>query len=67
MKNDASKTLGEWTKKKHDTPGAQQAGYDEHKEQPLSETSYTHKNFFGAVGPPSFGCTQVPTNKKCLL
>jgi hypothetical protein len=64
-KNDAGKTLGERTKKKHDTPRAQQVGYNEHKEQPLSETSYTHRNFFGVVAPPSFACTQVPTDKKC--
>jgi hypothetical protein len=31
----------------------------------LSETSYTHRNFFGVVAPPSFACTQVPTDKKC--
>jgi hypothetical protein len=34
-------------------------------QQPLSEMSYTHRNFFGFVPPPSFGGTQASTNKKC--
>jgi hypothetical protein len=65
MKNDASKTLGEWTKKQHDTPGALQVGYKEHEEQPLSEMSYNHRDSFGFVPLLSDGRTQASTNKKC--
>jgi hypothetical protein len=50
-KNDASKALGERTKKQRDTPGALPVGYKEHEEQPLSEMSHTHRNFFGFVAP----------------
>jgi hypothetical protein len=47
MKHGASKTLGEWTKKQHDTPRALQVGYRKHSEQPLSGKSQTHRDFFG--------------------
>jgi hypothetical protein len=63
-KNDASKALGERTKKQHDTPGDLQVGYKEHEEQPLSEMSHTHRDFFGFVTPPSYGKTPASTNKK---
>jgi hypothetical protein len=58
MKHDVSKTLDEWTmKKQHDTPRALQVGYRKHMQQPMSEMSYTHRDSFGFVPPPSFGCT----------
>jgi hypothetical protein len=63
-KNDDSKTLGERPKKQHNTPRALQVGYRKHKEQPLSEMSHTHRDFFGFVPPPSFESTQASTNKK---
>jgi hypothetical protein len=65
MKHDASKTLGERTKKKHDTPRAMQIGYRKHMQQPFSETSHTHRGFFGFVAPPSYERTQASTDKKC--
>jgi hypothetical protein len=65
MKHDTSKTLGEWTKKQCDTPRALQVGYSEHKQQPLSEMSYTHRAFFGFVPPPSYERNQASTDKKC--
>jgi hypothetical protein len=34
-------------------------------QQPLSEMSHTHRDFFGFVSPPSFGSTQASTDKKC--
>jgi hypothetical protein len=52
-KHDANKTLGEWIKKQCDNPRALQVGYKEHKEQPLSEMSHTHRDYFGFVPPPS--------------
>jgi hypothetical protein len=63
-KNDASKTLGERTKKQCDTPRALQDGYKEHEEEPLSEMSHTHWNIFGFVALPSFGSTQSSIDKK---
>jgi hypothetical protein len=65
-KNDASKALGEWTKKQRDTPGALQVGYKKqrdtpgalqvgykkHEEQPLSVMIHTYRDFFGFVAPP---------------
>jgi hypothetical protein len=65
MKNDASKTLGEWTKKQCDIPRAMQVGYRKHMQQPLSEMSYTHWDFFGYVPPPSNERTQTSIDKKC--
>jgi hypothetical protein len=53
VKNDASKTLDEWTKEKHGTPIALQVGYRKHMQQPLSEMSHTHRDFFGFFAPPS--------------
>jgi hypothetical protein len=47
MKNDASKTLGEWTMKQHDTHRALQVGYSNHKQQPVSDMSHTHRDFSG--------------------
>jgi hypothetical protein len=52
-KNGVSKTLGKQTKKQRDTPRVLQAGYKEHKEQPLSKMSHTHRDLFGFVPPPS--------------
>jgi hypothetical protein len=52
-KHDANKTLGERIKKQCDNPRALQVGYKEHKEQPLSEMSHTHRDYFGFVPPPS--------------
>jgi hypothetical protein len=63
MKNDASKTMGEWTKKQCNTHGAMQVGYKEHVEQPLSEMSYTHRDSFGFVPLPSFGRTKPPETR----
>jgi hypothetical protein len=34
-------------------------------QQPLSEMSYNHRDFFGFVTPLSIGSTQASTNKKC--
>jgi hypothetical protein len=53
MKHDASKTLGERTKKQRDTPRALQVEYRKHIQQPLSEISHAHRDFFGFVAPPS--------------
>jgi hypothetical protein len=53
-----------WTKKQHDTPRALHIGYRKHMRQPLSEMSYTHRDFFGFVPPPSFGSPQASTNKE---
>jgi hypothetical protein len=64
-KHDASKTLGEWTKKQCDAPRFLQFGYRKHMQQPLSEMSYTHRDFFDFVAPPSLGRTQASTDKKC--
>jgi hypothetical protein len=64
-KNDASKIVDEWTKKQCETPRAQQVGYSEHKQQPLTKMSHTHRDFFVSLPPPSFGRTQAPTYKKC--
>jgi hypothetical protein len=64
-KNDASKIVDEWTKKQCETPRAQQVGYSEHKQQPLTKMSHTHRDFFVSLSPPSFGRTQAPTYKKC--
>jgi hypothetical protein len=64
-KHDASKTLDEWTKKQCDTPRALQAGYRKPMQQPLSETSHTHRDFFGFVALPSLRRTPSSTNKKC--
>jgi hypothetical protein len=52
-KHDASKTLGEWTRKQRDTPKAWQVWYSKHKQQPMSETSHTHRDFFGFDALPS--------------
>jgi hypothetical protein len=46
-------------------PRVLQFGNKKHMQQPLSEMSNTHWNFFGFVPPPSFGSTEAPTNKKC--
>jgi hypothetical protein len=64
MKSDASKTLGKRTKKKCDTPRALQVGYRKHMQQPLSDMSYTHRDFFGFIAPPSFGSPQASTDKE---
>jgi hypothetical protein len=55
MKQDASNTLDKWTKKKHNTPRALQVRYRKHKQQLLSEMSYTHRDFFGFIALPSYG------------
>jgi hypothetical protein len=34
-------------------------------QQPLSETSRTHRDFFGSVPPPSIKRIQASTDKKC--
>jgi hypothetical protein len=52
-------------RKKRDTPRALQVGYRKHMQQPLSEMSHTHTDFFGFVAPPSLRRTQASTNKKC--
>jgi hypothetical protein len=57
MKNDASKALGEWTKKQCDTSKALQVGYKEHEEQPLSEMRHTNMDYFGFVPSPLYGRT----------
>jgi hypothetical protein len=64
-KNDASKALGERTKKQRDTPRALQVGYTKHEEQPLSVMSHTYRDFFGFVALPSYERTQTATDKKC--
>jgi hypothetical protein len=64
-KHDASKTLGEWTKKQYDIPRALQVGHSKQMQQPLSGMSHTHRIFFGFVLPPSYERTQASTNKKC--
>jgi hypothetical protein len=63
MEDHASKTLGEQTKKQCGTPRALQVGYRKHKEQPLSETSHTHRHFFGSVPLPSHERTKAFTDK----
>jgi hypothetical protein len=55
-KIDASKTLG-----KHMPIPT----HREHMKQPMSETSHTHRDFFGFVAPPSFGRTPAFIHKKC--
>jgi hypothetical protein len=65
MKSDASKTLGKRTKNKCDTPRALQVGYRKYMQQPLSEMSHTHRDFFGFVALPSLRRTQASTDKKC--
>jgi hypothetical protein len=50
---------------KCDTPRALQVGYRKHIQQPLSEMSHTHRDFFGFVAPPSLRRTQASTDKKC--
>jgi hypothetical protein len=64
-KHGSSKTLDECTKKQYDTPRTLQVGYREHKQQPLSEMSHAHKDFFGFVPPSSLGRPQASTVKKC--
>jgi hypothetical protein len=64
IKNDTSKTLGEWTKKKHNTPRVLQVGYRKYMQQPLSEMSHTHRDFFGFVLLPSLRRTPASTDKK---
>jgi hypothetical protein len=64
-KHDANNNLEAWTKKQHNIPGTLQVGYREHKEQPFSEMSHTHSDFFGFVPPPSYERTQASTGKKC--
>jgi hypothetical protein len=64
-KDDASKTLDKYTKKQHDTPGTLQDGNSEHKQQPLSGMSHTHRDFFGFVPPPSSRRILASTDKKC--
>jgi hypothetical protein len=54
MKHDASKILGEWSKKQSGTPWALQVRHKEHEEQPLSKKSHTHRDFFGFVALPSY-------------
>jgi hypothetical protein len=49
---EAKQALDEWTKKQHKAPRVQQVGYDERKQQPLSEISNTYKDFFGFSPPP---------------
>jgi hypothetical protein len=64
-KHNASKTLDEWTEKQLGTPRALQVGYSKHKPQSLSETSYTHRDFFGFGPPPSLRRTLASIDKKC--
>jgi hypothetical protein len=52
-------------RKKHDTPRALQVGYRKHMQEPLSEMSHTHRDFFGFVAPPSVRRAQASTDKKC--
>jgi hypothetical protein len=52
-------------RKKRDTPRALQVGYREHMQQPLSEMSHTHRDFFSFVALPSLRRTQASTDKKC--
>jgi hypothetical protein len=58
-KHDYSKTLDVWTKKQHDNPRGLQVGYMKHMQQPLSEMSHTHGDFFGFVALPSYERTKV--------
>jgi hypothetical protein len=57
-KHAANKTLGEWTRKQRDAPRAQQVGYSKHQQQPVSETSHTHRDFFGFDASPSLRRTR---------
>jgi hypothetical protein len=57
--------LYEWTKKQHEMPRVPQVGNSEHKPQPLSEMSHTHRDFFGCVPPPSYERIEASTDKKC--
>jgi hypothetical protein len=45
-------------------PRVLQVGYMKHKQQPLSEMSHTHRDFFGFVPPPSLRRTQASTDKE---
>jgi hypothetical protein len=64
MKNDASKTLGEWTMKQHGTHRDLQVGYSNHKQQPVSDMSHTHRDFSGFDASPSLRRTPAFTDKK---
>jgi hypothetical protein len=46
-------------------PRTLQVGYRKHMQQPLSEMSHTHRDFFGFITPPSVRRTQASTVKKC--
>jgi hypothetical protein len=61
----ASKTLGQCTKKQHETPRALQVGYRKCNWQPLSEMNHTYRDFLDFVPPPSFGRIPASTDKKC--
>jgi hypothetical protein len=64
MKHDASRTLGERTKKQCETPRVLHVGYRKHMQQLFSEMSHTHRGFFGFVTPPSLRRTPAFTDKK---
>jgi hypothetical protein len=57
--------LYEQTKKQHEMPRVPQDGNSEHKQQPLSEMSHTHRDFFGLVPPFSYERTEASTDKMC--
>jgi hypothetical protein len=46
-------------------PRVLQFGYRKHMQQPLSETSYTHRDLFGFVASSSLGRIQASIDKKC--
>jgi hypothetical protein len=55
----------ERTKKQHEMPRVPQVANSQHKQQPLSEMSHTHRDFFDFVPPPSYERTEASTDKKC--
>jgi hypothetical protein len=60
-----TKLWGNGLRKKRDTPRDLQVGYRKHMQQPLSEMSHTHRDFFSFVAPPLVRMTQASTDKKC--
>jgi hypothetical protein len=46
-------------------PRTLQVGYRKHMQQPLSEMSHTHRDFFGSIAPPSLTRTPASTDKNC--
>jgi hypothetical protein len=56
--------MNKWTKKQRDTPRVLQVEYRKHMKQPLSEMSYTHRDFFGFVTLLSVGSPKASSNKE---